>query len=492
MAGDRFLVASDHAATSAAAVTITFPGTAALPNLALSIDKAALPTVTYLAGANESIGAASAALTVLGFASIKGVNLLGATNNSGVATISLATGVTPSGLILESCLLDLRTVAPGSMIQLGQGAATTGDDCMVSLINCTAKFGATGQLIRCQYGKVHIRNLALDATGSIPTTLFSPFAGTVGNVLVEGGDLSTREFINLVSVAVASPTRFMFRNIRLPASVNITTGANPGPGGPSVTMDNCDSADTNYRKEQHEYAGSVVVDSALYRAPGLGASSWMYNGATQVVGISHKYTASANAAYRIFGLEGPELTGLNTVVAPATSHVITGYFTTPGQADFTPLSNKDIGLRVQYLGTAGFPQGKFADDLMVLLGTEADQDADTTGDWDDALGPWVAGTLYTAGVAVVRPTTRNGKTYYCSVTGTAHATIEPTWGTVEGGETVDAGTLRWRCMHRQKMVVTLDATAGKVQERGWLHLTPVIYLAGAVAWVDPQASVTSS
>ncbi len=56
---------------------------------------------------------------------------------------------------------------------------------------------------------------------------------------------------------------------------------------------------------------------------------------------------------------------------------------------------------------------------------------------------WVAGTAYALGDAV-RPTTRNGYAYECTVAGTSDAATEPTWPTVPGTTVVD-GTVTWTC-----------------------------------------------
>lgn len=56
---------------------------------------------------------------------------------------------------------------------------------------------------------------------------------------------------------------------------------------------------------------------------------------------------------------------------------------------------------------------------------------------------WAVGTAFTLGDAV-RPTTRNGFAYECTVAGTSGAAIEPTWPTNPGGTVVD-GTVTWTC-----------------------------------------------
>lgn len=487
-AGDIIYVSDNHAESTAGNVTAAFAGTLASPVQVLCVDDAGDPASPTTLANTGSIGVTGANdLTITGVAYIRGIQFLLGTTGGALCILG---NTDQSYLQFNDCLFYAQSATSGARITIGSLSTTVESTIIWTAVD--VRFSATTSYIGVSGGNWRWTGGSVLAVGSDITTLVTVTAVHV-NILIENVDLTGCDAtLSVFSVSAAGMGRAVIRNCKMPASWSGSVGTTPTGFNTRLELYNCDNADTNYRLWLRDYTGDVTSDDALYRAPGLGASSWMYNGTTQVVGISHKYATTANAEYPLLGLVGQELAGLNTTTDPTTSHVVTCYFTTPGQADFTPLSNKDIGLTVQYPGTAGSPLGKSANDLVAnVLTAEADQDADTTGDWDDALGAWAASTAYSVG-AVVRPTTRNGKTYYCSVAGTSH-TVEPTWLTTEGGETSEGGgTAKWRCMHRQKMVVTLDATAGKVRERGWLHLTPVMYLASAVAWVDPQASVTSS
>lgn len=56
---------------------------------------------------------------------------------------------------------------------------------------------------------------------------------------------------------------------------------------------------------------------------------------------------------------------------------------------------------------------------------------------------WTADTAKAVG-DIVKATTYNSHTYLCTTAGTTHASIEPTWGTTNGGTTSD-GTVTWTC-----------------------------------------------
>lgn len=491
VAGDRIFVSASHNELNNAIVSIVSPGTLASPVQVICVDDTgdpALPT-TLAATAIVATGAGAYSLSVSGVGLyVHGIIFKLGVGSSSSINLSLAT--TNTGFhMYRNCEFWLSTTST-SYFLIGSGSGGAVSSAVFQ--NCNVKFNYTGHTIRVNQCSLRWSGGSLLSGGISPSNLFS-LVGDGSELFIEGLNFSNAATsINLLLPTDRSHGISTFRNIIMPSGWTGAVTVTPTGFTTRIEGFNIDNSDTNYTAYVSTYAGTLTVDAALYRAPGLGAGSWMYNGTTQVVGISYKLVASASAEYPLIGFEGIELTGLNTVIDPTTNHVISCFFTTPGQADYTPLTNKDIGINVQYPGNSASPQGKFADDIMVLLATEEDQDSDTAGDWDDALEAHATATTYSIGT-VVRPATPNGKTYYCSVGGLSH-TSAPTWLTVEGGETAEGGIspVRWRCMHRQKMAVTLDATTGKIRERGWLHLTPVMYLANAVAWVDPQASVTSS
>ncbi len=69
------------------------------------------------------------------------------------------------------------------------------------------------------------------------------------------------------------------------------------------------------------------------------------------------------------------------------------------------------------------------------------------------ISSWVASTVYALG-DVIEPVTPNGYKYICTVAGTSDTT-EPTWGTIEGGEIVDA-TVTWTCWKYAASTVDAD------------------------------------
>ncbi len=68
---------------------------------------------------------------------------------------------------------------------------------------------------------------------------------------------------------------------------------------------------------------------------------------------------------------------------------------------------------------------------------------------------WAATTEYIKGESLVIPTTPNGLKYECTSGGISGAT-EPTFGTVEGGATVD-GTVQWKAKQYDLLLNTGDS-----------------------------------
>lgn len=128
-------------------------------------------------------------------------------------------------------------------------------------------------------------------------------------------------------------------------------------------MHNCDSADTNYMLWIEDYAGSIKIETALVKTGGAS------NGA---VPFSLKMAASPNASYPTVPLESCEL--------PAIWNAVTGSPVTVTvdvlHDSATNLTDSDIWLEVQYLGTSGFPLSSFINDAKAdVLATAADQTA---------------------------------------------------------------------------------------------------------------------
>lgn len=372
---DTIWLDPSHAESTAGTVTLTCPSSQGLRILSADARTSEPPT-GLSTSASVAVGAAASGLNFAGFAYIYGVQFLGGTNNGSNAFVSMLPASTPGGMVFDNCAFQVRTASAGARIEIGQSVGSSNDNTYVLLLNCSVKFGATGQTIIVKHGQINIKGLTLDGAGSIPTTLFAFAAGTQPNVVVEASDLSGRAFTNLVNVGAASPGSLLVRNCKIPASMVVTTGTLPGIGGPIVRMHNCDDGSTNYRIAEASWAGSVVSDTSVYNDAGADDGSGQ--------GFSWKMATNANALFPFALLESPEFVQWNT--ATGSSKTVTVEIVHDGASAF---KDNEVWLEVQYLSATGSPLGAVVTDRMTNVLSTATAQATSTAAWtgDTGTGP---------------------------------------------------------------------------------------------------------
>jgi hypothetical protein len=119
----------------------------------------------------------------------------------------------------------------------------------------------------------------------------------------------------------------------------LSSGSITCPGGEEIIFDNCDAGNTNYQMGHYKYGGSIVAETSIVRTGGAS------DGTT---GIAWNMTTLATGASYVFPLESPVIAQWND--SPG-SHTVTVEFTSD-QA----LTNEQIWLEVEYLGTSGYPE----------------------------------------------------------------------------------------------------------------------------------------
>lgn len=354
-------VSDAHAETQAAAITLTFPATVGLR--ILSGDDVAEPPTTLTTTSTITTTGNTGITLGAGYAYIYGINFSSGTGASGAADLFIGSGTSTSALVCQSCTFTIPSTSTSAPFNIGRGT-TVGIDSLVTLLSPVFKFGAD-QTINLRGTHGHLINMSLDITGSTPTTLFTVSA-LEGNFLIEDSDLSGEAFTNLVNVADNAGSNVTVRNCKLPASINVTTGTNPGPGGPVVKMHNCDSADTNYRFAEHRYEGSIVNETTIVRTSGAS------DGTTP---ISWKMASSANTKFWL-PLESPEIVQWNETTGSALT--VCAEFI---HDSVTNVQNDEFWIEVDSLSTSGFPKGTRTSDRMTdILSTPADQ-GDSSETW---------------------------------------------------------------------------------------------------------------
>ncbi len=256
--------------------------------------------------------------------------------------------------VLQSCSLAVGSTSSSSLVSVG---ATSGNPEKLTLINTPVSFGDAGQSINLNNAEFEWRGTASAVAGTAPTTLFSTTSRFSVPTIV-GVDLSALgSGKNLVSVAGTS-AKFLFQDCKLGSSVSVTTGSMLGPGGTEVRLVNCDSADTNYRYYRQTYQGTTTQETTIVRTGGAS------DGTTPV---SRKMVSTANS--KLYSpLESDWMVAWNETTGSsltATIEIVN---------DGTTLTDADVWVEVEYLGTSSFPLGNFASDRAAdVLATGANQ-----------------------------------------------------------------------------------------------------------------------
>lgn len=360
-AGDNIYVSQAHEESTAASVTFAFAGTAANPVKIIGSDDASEPPTTVSTAATITTTGASS-ISISGHAYFHGL-----TFNAGSGANSSSLIVNNFGaesVVFNQC--SLKLVATGSANTIRFGQINDGSTQKITLKDTHVKFAATAQRINLR------ANVSWDGgtvlSGSSAVTSVFVFGGrNCSQLQVSGVDFSALGAgVFLVDESVRQSAKAVFRNCKLPTSwTGGLFSATPSVIGMRAEMHNCDSADTNYRLWVEDYAGSVKSETTVARTGGASDGTTAY---------SWKMTSSANANETIAPLESPELPARWNSTAGSAVTVTVDVV----HDSVTNLTDSEIWLEIQYLGTTGFPLSSFVSDARAnILATSADQTAST-------------------------------------------------------------------------------------------------------------------
>jgi len=147
-------------------------------------------------------------------------------------------------------------------------------------------------------------------------------------------------------------------------SVNSST-----PGQGSIwELHNSDSADTNYRYQKKTQFGQIDGETTL--VGGAGAT----DGTTQ---ISWRMVTNADAEWQHQTLDSTEIVQWNENIGSALTATIEVL-----HDSVTALTDKEIWVDVQYLGTSGFPLSLFVNDAAATYITAAANQTSSGATWN--------------------------------------------------------------------------------------------------------------
>lgn len=362
-AGDIYYVAHDHAESTAGAVTLTFKGTITTPDRVLCVNRAGtVPPVAADLRTTATVTTTGAnAITVRGFVYGYGI-IFNCGTGASAASFNFA-NTAAANETWEACAFNLVTSASSSLINCG--GLSSGVSTRINLVNSTVSFGATGQLIQLN-GILQISGKpgSVFVTGAtIPTTLFGP--GVSGsNLFISGMDLSASasgKTLFGASMAVGQPV--LTQNCKLDSAVTISaTPGSTADGG--VDLIGCHSTTNAARNERYRYTGTLTTETTIVRTSGASDGTTSY---------SWKVVTTANAK-RDFPFECFEGVLWNTTLSAQT-------LTIPIITDNVTLTDAEIWLEVEYLGSAATPVTTLITDANATVLTTAANQTSSSSTW---------------------------------------------------------------------------------------------------------------
>lgn len=377
-ATDTIYVASDHAESTAGTVTMTFPLTIGCKMLCINATTGT-PTIadTALATtASIAIGASSSTMSIRGYVYVHGVSFLGATNSSSTSLILIGDPTVQNVCVFNSCSFEIRNANSGAYIALGQVGSTSNDNVYVGMNNCSFKFGGTSQSVQLRNARIEMSNISINSSGSTPTSLFLTYQAVGSSFELHDSDLSGVNFTNLFTYQAAGNSSchdIKVYNCKLPGSMALTTGTRPGLGGPIIKMHNCDSADTNYRIAEEDFAGNTVSETTIVMSGGAS------DGTTP---ISYKMTTTSAAAYPTVEYKSSWIASAwNDTTGSSKTATVEIVHDSQGSGTSSAFLDDEIWLEISYLGTSGSPRGTLGSDEKASLDTTAADQASSSETW---------------------------------------------------------------------------------------------------------------
>lgn len=356
-AGGTCYVSQAHAQTQASAVTLASPGTYDNLTKVICGNDAADPPTSVETAASVT-NSSSGGMTLTGSAYYRGIDLkLTATGVTTTITINNDTAKTRT--TLDTCSILLSGNAGNVVV----GVASSNSRSIQRWDSLSLKMpNATGGTVQIYNAQIRWDGGALLTQTNLPTILFTPQSGYGCDLEVHGVDLSLlgsgKSLVSGATEPVAA--RITFRNCKLGSSVSLVSAA-PAVSGVRVSAYNCDSGDTNYRLWIEDHVGTILDETTLV----------MTGGATDgTTTVAWKMTTNASASDLVplvsdaFG-EWNDTTASSKTVTVEILH-----------DSATNLTDAEVWVKVEYLGTSGVPLGSVASDQRATpLTTAADQTA---------------------------------------------------------------------------------------------------------------------
>ena len=365
--GDTVYVSSSHSENSSAALNLTFTST--------------ITTVTRVICVNDSVAPPTARATGA-FVSTLNTAVWGIQGNFYVYGITFSC-YTGGGRLCEAigdislfefCRFESGSTGTGALWSLAGSQSER-----MTIRNSVFKFADAAGYASIWHGSLYLENCSIDPAGVQPTS--KVFQLTGGSSRVTKFSVSNCDFSSISSGCalvllniIAYPTQIVFENVKLPASWTGLLNSSTGNSGSLIELYNCDGADTNYRYWSDSYFGEVRDETGIYKDLGGGGSSGLFNGLTELPGLSLRMVSDSTSKFPTNLVKTPAFRRWNDVVGSAITVTVDLAHDAQGSGVGGTLRDDDCWMELRYLGTSGTTLGTFVSNRMddVVFGTPAD------------------------------------------------------------------------------------------------------------------------
>lgn len=337
-AGGTVYVSASHSETAASTKTITGPAIAT--DIAhckvYSVDDTGNPEPPTALSSGAAVQVTSNSEIILA----GGLFFYGVVfdlNTSSAKTIRLNHN-TYGDITCESCTFNLSS-AFASVLDVGTGSASQGT--RTRLLNCVIIFSHTGCRVRLM-GECEI--IVCSFSGTVATGLFYavPVTGNSGTMRIVGCDLSTygsgKTLIDVTSSDGIG--HILFEGCKIDDAVTLVTGIPDADILYDVRFVNCAGSDINYNYALHTYNATITDETTVVRTGGA------TDGTTT---FSRKIVTTAKPTFYFPAKLDPIVMWVDDVGSSVSATI---EFVTDG----VTLTNQDIWMELEYLGTSGVPR----------------------------------------------------------------------------------------------------------------------------------------
>ena len=343
--------------------TVSSPGTFSAPVKILCVNDGAAPPTTTTTGAK--VGSTNGwSIGLAGVAYCNGVEFIADRSLLNYAARVEVCSATGAQWVLENCTLTAQNGQFASGISVG-GFANLAAQRVAEFRNVTLKTTSVNNAL-IAYSPLRWTGGAFERTGTGGLTFLSCGGvneGVSGTVEIVGVDLSTLGAGSSIVDLGSNPYgRVHLRDCRLGAGVALTTGNRTNLAGPLVKMWNCDSADTGNRMQLALVGGNVYSDTAI-TLPGSSPLSW-------------RMVTNTTPKEHFASLATDNITAWNESVGSSKTLTVEIVHDSA-----TALTDAEVWVEVEYLGTSGVPRGSITTDRRASLLTTPTAQAGSSAAW---------------------------------------------------------------------------------------------------------------